>query len=72
MKLVLATHNSGKIFEFRQILADINSISVRSLLDYPTIPDILKIEELFLGTQLRRQLRYQNTQILLPLLMTPA
>ena len=64
MKLVLATHNSGKISEFRQILADINSISVQSLLDYPTIPDIIENRRTFAGNSIKKAIevsKHTNT-----------
>ena len=54
MKLVLATQNSGKISEFRQILADKSCISMRSLLDYPTIPDINENRSTFAGNSIKK------------------
>jgi len=54
MKLVLATQNSGKISEFRQILADMSGISMRSLLDYPTIPDINENRRTFAGNSIKK------------------
>ena len=64
MKLVLATHNSGKISEFRQILANINSISVQSLLDYPIIPDIIENRRTFAGNSIKKAIevsKHTNT-----------
>ena len=54
MKLVLATQNSGKISEFRQILADKSCISMRSLLDYPTVPDINENRSTFAGNSIKK------------------
>ena len=54
MKLVLATQNSGKIPEFRQILADKSCISMRSLLDYPTVPDINENRSTFAGNSIKK------------------
>ncbi|HIC18605.1 MAG: RdgB/HAM1 family non-canonical purine NTP pyrophosphatase [Candidatus Poribacteria bacterium] len=54
MKLVLATLNSGKIAEFRQILMDKSFVNVRSLLDYPTIPGIIESRRTFAGNAIKK------------------
>ena len=50
----MATQNSGKISEFRQILADKSCISMRSLLDYPTVPDINENRSTFAGNSIKK------------------
>ncbi|WP_332689932.1 XTP/dITP diphosphatase [Halalkalibacter lacteus] len=40
-ELVISTQNKGKIAEFKQMLGE-KGLEVKSLLDYPTIPDIIE------------------------------
>ena len=63
MKLVLATLNRGKISELRQILADTNFVGVRSLLDYPSIPEIIEDRRTFAGNSIKKAIevsKYTN------------
>ncbi|KHF40988.1 XTP/dITP diphosphatase [Halalkalibacter okhensis] len=43
-EIVIATQNKGKIAEFKQLF---HGFEIRSLLDYPTIPDIVEDGETF-------------------------
>ncbi|NEU29820.1 XTP/dITP diphosphatase [bacterium LRH843] len=40
-EVIIATKNKGKIYEFEQLFAEVGC-SVKSLLDYPDIPDIVE------------------------------
>ena len=48
MKLVVATHNAGKLREYRALLSDL-ALELRSLADYPDPPDIEEIGETYLA-----------------------
>jgi XTP/dITP diphosphohydrolase len=52
-KLVLATHNSGKIQEFQRLLAEfVSDVQVLGLKDFPDMPDIAETGKTFIENSL--------------------
>ena len=52
-KLVLATHNSGKIKEFERLLAEsVSDVQVLGLKDFPDMPDIAETGKTFIENSL--------------------
>jgi XTP/dITP diphosphohydrolase len=52
-KLVLATHNSGKIKEFERLLAEfVSDVQVLGLKDFPDMPDISETGKTFIENSL--------------------
>jgi inosine/xanthosine triphosphate pyrophosphatase family protein len=48
-KLVLATHNSGKIKEFERLLGEfVSDVQVLGLKDFPDMPDIAETGKTFI------------------------